>query len=203
MEASMTTEAMLALFGLAVAASWTPGPNNLMLAASGVNFGFRRTLPHGAGIVFGFPVMLLAVGLGLGQVFQASEALREAMRWGGAALLLWFAWRIATAGDASTEARARPLTFLEAAGFQWINPKSWAMSLATTAQFVTGENALRESALCALAFFLSAIGSTAAWSGFGVGLRRLLRNRTRLRVFNVAMGLLVASFVVYLFRDRL
>lgn len=203
----MTTETLIALFGLAAAASWTPGPNNLMLAASGVNFGFRRTVPHMAGISLGFPLMFLAVGLGLGQVFEASPALREVMRWGGAALLLWFAWRIATAGGPGSAggapARTRPLTFLEAAGFQWINPKAWAMSLAATSQFVTGENALRDSALCALAFFLVAVGSSAAWSGFGLGLRRFLSDRVRRRIFNITMGALVASFVIFLFSDRI
>ena len=198
----MTTESLLALLALAAAASWSPGPNNLMLAASAVNFGFRRTTPHMAGIAFGFPVMIFAVGLGLGQIFEASPALREAMRWAGAALLLWFAWRIATAGRAEAANNARPLTFLEAAGFQWINPKAWAMSLAATAQFVTGEDALRESALCAAVFLFCALGSCAAWSGFGLGLRRLLSDQIRLRIFNVSMGLLVASFVIYLFSDR-
>lgn len=197
----MPIETFLALLGLAFAAAWTPGPNNLMLAASGVNFGFRRTIPHMAGVAFGFPVMIFAVAMGLGAVVAASPVLKEAMRWGGAALLLWFAWRIATAGEAKAEARARPLSFLESAGFQWINPKGWAMALATTAQFVTGANLWLESALCAVAYTLAGLGSSVVWSGFGVGLRRFLASPGRRRAFNFVMGLLVASFVVFLLRD--
>ncbi len=195
----MTIETFLALLGLATAAAWTPGPNNVMLTASGVNFGFRRTLPHIAGINVGFPVLIFVVALGLGEVFAASPLLREAMRWGGAALLLWFAWKTATAGRANTEATARPLTFLQAAGFQWINPKGWTMALATSAQFVTGQNPLIESGACALAYFLTGTASSSTWATFGVGIRRALSTDMRLRVFNIIMGLSLAGFALFLF----
>lgn len=195
----MPPETLLALLGLAAAATWTPGPNNLLLAGSGVNFGFRRTIPHMAGIALGFPVMILIVGLGLGEVFTASPMLKEISRWAGAALLLWFAWRIATAGKAEAKVRARPLGFFEAAGFQWINPKSWGMALATTSQFVTGADPATEALICAGAYFLVALASCPVWTLFGVAIRRVLSNPVRLRVFNVTMGLMIASFVVFLF----
>lgn len=195
----MNIETFLALLGLATAATWTPGPNNVMLTASGVNFGFRRTLPHIAGINLGFPVLIFLVALGLGEVFAASPLLREAMRWGGAALLLWFAWKTATAGRARAEAAARPLTLLQAAGFQWINPKGWTMALATAAQFVTGENPLVESGLCAAAYFATGILSSSVWASFGVGIRRILSTDLRLRVFNGVMGLSLAGFALFLF----
>ncbi|MGB0412002.1 MAG: LysE family translocator [Pikeienuella sp.] len=195
----MTIETFLALFGLATAATWTPGPNNVMLTASGVNYGFRRTLPHIAGINTGFPVLIFLVALGLGEVFAASPALREGMRWGGAALLLWFAWKTATAGRASATTTARPLTFWQAVGFQWINPKGWTMALATAAQFVTGENPIIESGACALAYFATGLCSASVWASFGVGIRRALSTDMRLRIFNGIMGASLAGFAIFLF----
>ena len=121
------------------------------------------------------------------------------MRWGGAALLLWFAWKTATAGRARAEATAKPLTFLQAAGFQWINPKGWTMALATSAQFVTGENPIMESGACALAYFATGLVSSSTWASFGVGIRRMLSTDMRLRVFNGVMGLSLAGFALYLF----
>ena len=197
----MTFETFLALLTLALIAAWTPGPNNLMLASSGANFGLRRTLPHICGVAFGFPIMIFVVATGLGAIIAASAALQEVMRWAGAALLLWFAWRIATAGRAEDERRSRPLNFAEAAGFQWVNPKAWAMAMATTAQFVTGSAVIVESLLCALAYAIAGLGSSIVWAGFGVWIRRLLSTDLRLRIFNVAMGLLIASFVAVLLRD--
>jgi threonine/homoserine/homoserine lactone efflux protein len=198
----MTFETFLALLTLALIAAWTPGPNNLMLASSGANFGLRRTLPHICGVAFGFPIMIFVVATGLGAIIAASAALQDVMRWAGAALLLWFAWRIATSGRAQDQSRARPLNFLEAAGFQWVNPKAWAMAMATTAQFVTGSAVIVESLLCSLAYAMAGLGSSIVWAGFGVWIRRLLSTDLRLRIFNISMGLLIASFVFVLFRDE-
>jgi len=198
----MTPETFLALLSLALIAAWTPGPNNLMLASSGANFGIRRTLPHICGVAFGFPIMIFVVATGLGAMIAASAALQDVMRWAGAGLLLWFAWRIATSGRAQDETSARPLNFLEAAGFQWVNPKAWAMAMATTAQFVTGSAVIVESLLCSLAYTMAGLGSSIVWAGFGVWIRRLLSTDLRLRIFNISMGLLIASFVIVLFRDE-
>ncbi len=151
----MTFETFLALLALAAVAAWTLGPNNLMLASSGANFGVHRTLPHICGVAFGFPIMIFVVSMGLGAIIAASAALQEVMRWAGAALLLWFAWRIATARRAADQDRSRPLSFAEAAGFQWINPKAWAMAMATTAQFVTGSAVVLERLRCAFAYAIA------------------------------------------------
>jgi len=198
----MTPETFLALLSLALIAAWTPGPNNLMLASSGANFGIRRTLPHICGVAFGFPIMIFVVATGLGAMIAASAALQDVMRWAGAGLLLWFAWRIATSGRAQDQVRARPLHFLEAAGFQGVTPKAWAMAMATTAQFVTGSAVIVESLLCSLAYTMAGLGSSIVWAGFGVWIRRLLSTDLRLRIFNISMGLLIASFVIVLFRDE-
>lgn len=195
----MTFETFLALLTLALIAAWTPGPNNLMLASSGANFGLRRTLPHICGVAFGFPIMIFVVATGLGAIIAASAALQDVMRWAGAGLLLWFAWRIATSGRAQDQSRTRPLSFLEAAGFQWVNPKAWAMAMATTAQFVTGLSVIVESLLCALAYVMAGLGSSIVWAGFGIWIKRLLSTDQRLKIFNISMGLLIASFVIVLF----
>ncbi|MGA1210069.1 MAG: LysE family translocator, partial [Gemmobacter sp.] len=125
----MTPETLAALAAIAFASCWTPGPNNAMLASSGATFGLARTIPHLLGVALGFPVMAVIVGLFLGEAFQRSALLQEGLRWGGAALLLWVAWKIATAGGMGRAgAAARPLRLHEAAAFQWINAKAWVMN---------------------------------------------------------------------------
>mgnify|MGYP005850386603 CR=1 FL=1 len=194
----MAPDALFALAALAFASTWSPGPNNIMLANSGATFGWRASFPHAFGVALGFPLMLFVLALGLGEAFQRSEALREALRWAGVALLLWLAWRIATAGRARTEGRGRPFTFLEAAAFQWVNPKAWAMAVSIPAAFVTGAAPLREAAICAGVLAVSGLTSAHGWAAFGSALRRLLSTDARLRGFNIAMGALVAGSAAYL-----
>src|SRR5437773_1349241 len=126
----MQLDLLAALIAFAFVTSITPGPNNLMLLASGVNFGFRRTLPHMLGVGLGFGFMIMVVGLGLSQLFARYPGSYEALRWAGAAYMLWLAWNIANAGPVGEgESRGRPMTFLQAAGFQWLNPKGWVMAV--------------------------------------------------------------------------
>jgi threonine/homoserine/homoserine lactone efflux protein len=198
----MSPDLLAALFALAFASTWTPGPNNLMLANSGATFGWRATLPHAMGVALGFPLMLFVVALSLGEVFQRSAALREGLRWAGAALLLWLAWRIATAGRARAQGRGRPFTFLEASAFQWVNPKAWAMAVSASAGFMSGAAPLREASICAAVFVVSGLGSSQVWTAFGAAIRRLLDTPARLQAFNAAMGALVAlSAVTLIFAD--
>lgn len=195
----MPIDSLIALFTLAMAGSWTPGPNTLMLAASGANFGLRRTMPHVFGVIIGFPVIIMAVSFGVGGVIATSPTIGIAMRWAGAGLLLWFAYRTATSGRAQTKTRARPLTFIESAGFQWVNPKGWAFALATATQFVTGQNVLIEGAICAAMYFFVGFAASTSWTVFGVGIRRFLSTDSRLRAFNLTMGAALAGCAVYLF----
>src|SRR5690348_1625052 len=116
--------------------SITPGPNNVMLTASGANFGFRRTVPHIAGIVAGFSVVLLAVCAGLDAIFTRWPNLQVVLRWAGAAYLVYLSWRILRAGEASRGHSPKPLTLLEAAAFQFLNPKAWIMTLTAAAMFL-------------------------------------------------------------------
>lgn len=189
-----TFETFAALAALAVASTWTPGPNNAMLAASGATFGFRRTLPHAMGVALGFSLMMFLTALGLAGLFKQSALLREGLRWAGTALLLWIAWRIATArAPGAAGGPSRPFTFLQAAAFQWVNPKAWAMCVAVVSQFVTGAAPLREAASCALVFVASGLTSAHGWAAFGAGMGRVLGGGARLRAFNLCMGAMVAA----------
>ncbi|UFN48961.1 LysE family translocator [Roseomonas sp. OT10] len=183
---------LLPLAVFAFVASVTPGPNNLMLLASGVNFGFRRTVPHMLGISTGMVVMVLALGLGLWPLLAARPGLAAAMRWLGAAWMLWLAWKIvrAAAPDAPDASPARPFGFLAAAAFQWVNPKAWVMVVSALATYGTGAGWM------AMVFVAVGLPAIALWAGFGVGLRRWLADPRRRRPFNWVMaGLLVASLV--------
>ena len=194
----MNLETLLALAGFALAAVWTPGPNNMMLAASGATFGWRRSVPHAMGVALGFPLMLFLIALGLGEVFQRSAALRLALSWGGFAVMLWLAWRIATAGPAKSGTRARPLNFLEASGFQWVNPKAWVMAIAAGATYVRGAEPLVEAAIAAAVFVAAGLTSSQGWLVFGAAIGRVLGTGLKLRLFNGAMGLLLALSAFWL-----
>ena len=188
-----------AFLPFAFVAGFTPGPNNLLLAASGANFGVRRTIPHVLGIVSGFPLLVLAVGLGLGTVFQRHPEVHTALKFVGGAFLVYLAWRIATAGHGTTgTARRRPMTFVEAVLFQWVNPKAWIFAVTAVATYTTvGGRASVEIAVILAISLLVTIGSTVTWTGFGFWLSRFLRESPRmLRVFNVGMALLLVLSIV-------
>lgn len=194
----MDGETLLALTGFALAASWTPGPNNMMLASSGATFGWRRSVPHAMGVVLGFALMLFLIAVGLGEVFQRSATFRAALSWIGLAVMLWLSWRIAMSGPAESGSRARPLNFVEAVGFQWINPKAWVMAIGVGATYVEGASPTREAAIAALVFAAAGLSSTQGWLVFGTAIGGLLGTGGKLRAFNVAMGLLLALSAVWL-----
>ena len=129
----MSLESLPALASIAVSLTWTPGPNNAMLSASGANYGWRRSLGHIMGVAFGFPLMLIAVAFGLIRVLERFPVVVEVLGWIGFAMLTWIAWRIATAAGPGRAARGKPLTFPEAVAFQWVNPKAWALAIYVTA----------------------------------------------------------------------
>jgi threonine/homoserine/homoserine lactone efflux protein len=193
----MKPETLLALSIFAFVTSVTPGPNNMMLLASGVNFGIRRTIPHMLGIAAGFTAMLLVVGLGLGAIVTAVPAVLVALKVASAAYMLWLAWRLATSGSfGAGTGPARPMRFIEAAGFQWINPKAWAMALTATSVYTQPDAFYLSVVIVALVFGAINLPSVGVWAGFGVGLRGFLAVPARLRVFNVAMAVLLALSVV-------
>ncbi|BBK35661.1 protein AmbA [Allostella sp. ATCC 35155] len=193
----MTGELMLAFAGFAFVASITPGPNNAMLLASGVHFGFRRTVPHMIGISFGCVVMLVLVGFGLGQVFTAVPALYTALRWAGAAYLLWLAWAIARSGPADERpAGPRPFGFWPAAFFQWVNPKAWIMVVGAVSTYAPPDGFAGSVAVLAALMTLACLPSTAVWAAFGAALRPFLADPRRMRVFNIAMAVLLVLSLI-------
>lgn len=190
----------IALFGLASAA--TPGPNNVMLTASGSTFGLRRSIPHIAGISVGFPVMIFAVGLGLGEIFTRYPQVHMALKWIGAAYLLYLAWRIAQTGksDGGNGSSGRPLTFIEAAAFQWVNPKAWMMAVSAIPAFTTiGGNYYLELLLISVVFAAICVPSCLAWCMFGVGIRQLIRSEETARLVNLTLAGLVVLSIGLLF----
>ena len=193
----MSLELFWALLIFTIVMTFTPGPNTMMLFASGVNFGFRATVPHMAGITFGFGIMTLIVGLGLGEIFKLYPLLYVTLSYVGAVYMLYLAWKIATTqsvGDG--RARSRPMTFLQAAAFQWVNPKAWIMAVSAIAMYSL-PNAYAFSVLLVTALFMvMAVPGCSAWVLFGTSIRRWLDNPVRLRIFNVTMAILLVLSLV-------
>ena len=188
----MTADMLFAFAGFAFVTSVTPGPNNTMLLASGVNHGFMRTIPHIVGISLGCAAMLLLVGLGLGQVFATVPALYTALRYLGAAYLLWLAWKIAHAGPIQLGDRlARPMGFWQAAFFQWVNPKAWVMVVGAVTTYAPRQGFAQGVAVITVLLVLVNAPTVCLWAGCGAALRRWLTDPGRIRAFNVTMALLL------------
>ncbi|WP_420005965.1 LysE family translocator [Arenibacterium sp. LLYu02] len=190
----MTYDLFAALALFAFVSSVTPGPNNLMLMASGANFGFRRTIPHMLGVAIGFVFMVLLVGVGLVQVFDAFPVTYTVLKVGSVVYLLYLAWKIANSGPAKSGAAAgKPMTFLQAAAFQWVNPKAWAMALTAISAY-TPDHTLWAILLVGVVFGAINLPSVGSWTLLGQQMARFLTNPRRLIAFNWTMAvLLVAS----------
>jgi threonine/homoserine/homoserine lactone efflux protein len=191
----MTSEVLLALAAYAFVTSITPGPNNFMLLSSGVNFGFVRSIPHMLGIGIGFVVLLLAVGFGLGAVLATFPVLHTALKIVGGAYLLYLAWKIAMSRSVESggDGTAQPMTFLQAAAFQWVNPKAWVMAVTAMAVFSNPANPFLSVVLIAAVFGIINLPCVSSWAGFGMALRGFLSDPARLKWFNIAMGVLLAA----------
>lgn len=195
----MTIDLIFALAGFAFATSITPGPNNLMLMASGANFGFRRSLPHMMGISLGHMLMIVLVGLGLNQLFIAFPVLELVMKVASVGYLLFLAWKIANAAPPKEgAAKGKPLTFLQAALFQWVNPKAWFMALTAITVYAPSQDITAIISVAAV-FACVNLPSVSTWTFMGQQIRHVLTSPKRLRAFNWTMaGLLVASLVLIL-----
>jgi len=192
----MTTDLLFALLGFAFVTSVTPGPNNMMLLASGVNFGLRRSVPHMLGISIGHSLMVFLLGLGVAGAIHASPRAGVVLKILSIAYMLWLAWKIAHAA-APGEGRAggKPFTFVQAAAFQWVNPKAWAMALGAVAAYAPGGR-VAEVAMVAVIFAAVNLPSVTVWAAAGQGIRGWLNAPGRLRLFNWTMaGLLVLSLI--------
>ncbi len=190
----MQPEILLALAGFSLVSSITPGPNNLMLLASGTNYGFVRSLPHMLGISGGFAFLLLCVGFGLGEILEASPQLYLGLKIAGAAYLVYLAWKIANSGPISSgKIDGRPMRFVEAVAFQWVNPKAWVMALASMTAYTNPSAYTSSVVIVAGVFTLVNLPSIAVWCGMGLWLRRFLADPIRLRIFNISMAILLIA----------
>ncbi|WP_236617149.1 LysE family translocator [Litchfieldella anticariensis] len=179
----------------------TPGPNNVMLTASGANYGFWRTMPHILGILGGCFALFSGIALGLGLLFERYPSVQMLLRIVGSAYLLYLAWKIATAPPPTlrTESEGRPLTFWQAAAFQFANPKAWVMGLALMAGFLPHGGDTMINALLLAAFAeLIALPCIALWAGFGLAIGRLLKSARAWQVFNGLMGAMTAACVIFI-----
>lgn len=189
----MSVAILTGLMGFALAATITPGPNNLMLMASGANFGFRRTLPHMFGIGSGVSAMALLVGAGLMALFDAVPALTLVLKVLSVGYLLWLAVRIAMAAPVTDRATVgQPMTFLQAVTFQWVNPKAWAMCLSAITLYAP-DRSLQSVAIVAGAFAIVSFPANSVWTWLGTVVRQWLSNAGRLRAFNITMAILLVA----------
>ncbi len=185
-----------ALLGFAIATSCSPGPNNLMVMASGANFGLRKTLPHMLGIAVGFCALIFVMGIGLMVVFEKFPMIQNVLLVLSIAYLLWLAWKIASAKPANkAQGGSRPFSFLQAVSFQWVNPKAWAMAVSANTIYAPNHD-LASVLLVVLVFGFISLPNSTMWVSFGVLIQRWLGNGRALRVFNVTMALLlILSFI--------
>lgn len=192
----MTYEILTALVAFAFVTSITPGPNNMMLLASGANFGFTRTIPHMLGIGIGFTVMVMLVGAGLMQLFDAWPPSYTILKVLSAGYMLWLAWKIAhSASPEGMSAGAKPMNFLQAALFQWVNPKAWTMALSAITLYAPGREFIAVLWV-ALVFGSINLPCVSSWTILGQKLRLILSNPKRLVAFNWTMAaLLIVSLI--------
>lgn len=194
----MNQTTLVALSAFALVSSITPGPNNLMLMSSGANFGLRRTVPHALGVGIGFTLMIVLVGVGLMGLFDLFPILNTVLKVVSVAYLLWLAWKIANAAapDTTGSVGGKPMTFVQAMLFQWVNPKAWSMALTAIALYAPDRN-LAAVLLVAVVFGIINLPSTSLWAVMGQVLRGWLSSPARLRLFNWTMAaLLVGSLAL-------
>lgn len=194
----MTNDLFLALIVFAAIAAYTPGPNNTILMASGINYGFRKTLPMIFGVGLGFPLMIACVGLGLGKIFEIFPQIYTALKYLGAAYMLWLAYKIATSKPSSgdNDNGAKPLTFLQGAAFQWVNPKGWIMAVTALSAYTLASDYYFGVAAVVITFVVMGFTSAATWAMFGVILKEVMGNPRWFKLINYGLAtLLILSLV--------
>ncbi|PTA50664.1 LysE family translocator [Shewanella morhuae] len=191
-------ELILAIALFAFSSGITPGPNNIMLMTSGVNFGVKRSIPHLMGISLGFPTMILAIGLGLSALFQTYPVIHQIIKVIGITYLLYLSWLIANSSSKMEgKTIAKPFSFIQAAAFQWINPKGWIMAVGAIATFTSVQQDLTAQVITIATVFLCiAFPCALVWLGFGVVLKRLLKNPRQQKIFNICMAVLLVASII-------
>jgi threonine/homoserine/homoserine lactone efflux protein len=196
-------EQIIAFTLFTLAGAVTPGPNNTISTLSGATFGFRKTLPQMLGVSAGYPLMLAALGLGLGEIFKHVPLLHNAMRYVGAAFLLYLAWKLVRANTPQSAGSARPVGFFEAFFFQWLNPKAWSIALGAIAAFTTpGLPAgafLREVGIFTIVSAIITFPSLVLWCLFGVAISAMLKDERKRRIFNYTLAAILVLSIAVLF----
>ena len=193
----------LTIILFAIATCVTPGPNNTMIMTSGLNYGIQRSLPHYLGIILGFPAMVVAVGLGLASLLEQFAVLHLLLKVAGASYLTFLAWKIASApiSDLSVT-EGKPFTFLQAAAFQWVNPKAWVLAVGATATYtVVGSDYSLQVLVIAIIFLVFGAPCIMLWLWFGASLKRLLQKPESVKYFNYAMATLLMLSLLPVFND--
>lgn len=192
----MNNDLVIGLVGFALVSAFSPGPNNLMLLSSGMNFGWRKSVPHILGIALGFPVMIFCVGLGITQIFETYPASLVVMKVLSAVYLLYLAYKIASTRHVSVNSEiknTRPLTFIQAAAFQWVNPKAWAMALTAISAYTIASNMLFSVLIVIFVFLAVGMVSANTWTIIGLKLRIFLSNPKAFRAFNIGCALILVA----------
>jgi threonine/homoserine/homoserine lactone efflux protein len=199
----MTLETILSFSIFAFVTSITPGPNNIMLLASGLNFGFRLTIPHILGISTGFLFLVLAVGLGLAEVLSSYPQLYGVLKWLSAGYLLYLSWAIAKTTPLeknNNDTRStKPMSYWGAAAFQWINPKAWIMAFSAFTAYVPVSTDSTTIIILSILFAAINMPSVGVWALFGSGLRKAFQNPRKLAIFNYFMAALLLASMLPLF----
>lgn len=197
-------EYYLAVIAFTFVGAITPGPNNIMLMASGLNHGIHKSLPHYLGICLGFPVMVLFVGFGFGAVFIQYPRMHQVIKVVGVVYLCYLAWKIANAGNPkASEGVGAPFTFLQAAAFQWVNPKAWAIAAGAIAAFTVVGRVSQSIAFITFSVLLAGFVGMGVWLMLGTSLKKLLRYDRRISYFNITMAILLLLSIVPLVKSDL
>lgn len=200
----MPIELLIGLIVFSFVSSITPGPNNIMLLTSGVNFGFLRTIPHMLGVAIGFFILASCVGLGLGALLKLYSDLFFLLKIAAGLYLLYLSWRIAFNDSlyADGVSKKRPMSFLEACLFQWVNPKAWIMAITSMSLYVQAADPIISIFWVASIFTFINLPSVSCWAWFGVGLRQFLSLPSRLRMFNITMAVLLVASIIPIFMSE-
>jgi len=199
MQELYTSTMLLSIISFAFATAMTPGPNNFMLLSSGLTFGYKKTLAHIVGVMVGFPMMIIAVGLGMGTVFDMYPSLYDVLKVVGIGYLVWMAYKIATSSSSmgSGDEVKKPFTFVQAMLFQWVNPKAWVMVITAMGSFITSkENAFLQVLIIAFTYLCIGFLSTNFWAFGGVYLQKFISNEKRVKMFNGVMAVLIVLSVL-------
>tara|TARA_B100000929_G_scaffold287191_1_gene273470 strand:- start:380 stop:967 length:588 start_codon:yes stop_codon:yes gene_type:complete len=178
----------------------TPGPNNFMIMFSGINYGFRKSLPHLFGIILGFPILIVGIGLGLDVVFNQLSWLQELIKYVGVAVLIYLSYRIATTSNESkAHSKSKPLTFLQVVLFQWVNPKAIVMTITGISVYINSGDVKSQVLTLAASNILVTVPSASVWLFLGLWLQKLLTNDAHIKLFNKVMALLLIGSIVPIF----